>query len=242
MCGRFNLVVPNLDELRRYLPIEENHIELWTPRYNIAPSQLAPVLHLTDEGSTRLSLMSWGLQRHGTTEPSRAPPINARVETLRQRPTFRDLVGRRQCIVPATGYYEWLARSGRKQPWHIAPPSGVLAMAGLWDRWTSKAGDVIETFAVITADAAPQIASIHDRMPLLIEPLEARAWLAGSRPPADPWTRVATTLTAVPISTRVSSPAHDDPSVLEPARETVEPQLSLSLTPEPRPGTSRHKR
>lgn len=231
MCGRFNLVVPDLEELRRYLPVDQIHVEDWRPRYNIAPGQLAPVLQLVDGKHAHVTLMNWGLIPRHTVDATARRPINARVETLRQRPSFRALVGSHQCIVPATGYYEWVADGGRKQPWLITPPSGLLAMAGLWDRWISRDGEVVETFAVITTDAAPQIASIHDRMPLLIERELALGWLAGETPTATRWPASALTLSARPVSTRVNSAQHDDPTALESPTESIDPQLSLGLGP-----------
>lgn len=230
MCGRFNLVVPDLDELRRYLPVDEIDVERWQPRFNIAPGQLAPVLQLVDGQPTLVTLMSWGLMPPYATNTSVRRPINARVETLRQRPSFRTLLGTRQCIVPASGYYEWLAVGRRKQPWLITPGTGLLAMAGLWDRWTSRDGEVVDSFAVITTDAVPQIAHIHHRMPLLVEPGDARRWLAGQPLTTTPWSDAALALCAREVSARVNSAQHDDASLLQSPEADIESQLSLDLS------------
>lgn len=228
MCGRFNLVIPDLDELRQFLPVDDIAIGAWTPRFNIAPRQPSPVLRLSDTGRATVELLEWGLLRADARDPLGTRPINARVESLAQRPSFRGLLGKRHCVVPATGYYEWQPVGRSKQPWLIAPATGLLAMAGLWDRWLDSGGRVVETFAVITTDARPELSSIHDRMPLLIEgPRHIEQWLRGD-------TNVlahasSTSLTATAIGDRVNAPRNDDATVLEPKPRMQDRQLSFGM-------------
>jgi len=233
VCGRFNLVVPDLDELRQFLPIDDIAVASWMPRFNIAPRQPSPVLRLADTGRATVELLEWGLLRADAHHPLGTRPINARVESLAQRPSFRGLLGRRHCVVPATGYYEWqpaehTMQRRAKQPWLIAPATGLLAMAGLWDRWLDNRGSVVETFAVITTDARPPLSAIHDRMPLLVDvPETIDRWLRGD-------TKVlahaaSTLLTTTAISDRVNAPRNDDATVLEPKAPRQDRQLTLDI-------------
>lgn len=241
MCGRFNLVVPDLEELRQFLPIDDIAVDTWMPRFNIAPRQPSPVLRLSNTGRATVELLEWGLLRTDARDPLGTRPINARVESLAQRPTFRGLLGRRHCIVPATGYYEWQPVGRTKQPWLIAPPTGLLAMAGLWDRWLDGHGNAVETFAVITTDARPELSSIHDRMPLLLEGQGRIArWLRGATDVLhDNTDNLLPLLTTTAISDRVNAPRRDDVQVLEPNPQQPDRQLSLGIgksqsTPRPR--------
>ncbi len=228
MCGRYVLVVPNLDELRMYLPIDDVIVQGWVPRYNIAPSQLAPVLRIADNGRSRIELLQWGLLRGDARDSLVQRPINARMESLHQRAAFRRSFNRQHCIVPATGYYEWQAFEGGKQPWLITPPTGLLAMAGLWDRWIARDGEVVETFAIVTTDAPPQVAHIHARAPLLLEAHQTTAWLKGQL--KLPWvSTVSSTLRANTVSTRVNAAGNDDPSLVESVAPVVREQLTLGL-------------
>lgn len=230
MCGRFVLVEPDLDELRRYLPIDDVLVDHWTPRYNIAPSQMAPVLRIADNGRSRVELLQWGLLRGDARDPSVQRPINARVESLHQRAAFRRSYGRRHCVVPASGYYEWQKIGAHKQPWLIAPPSGILAMAGLWDRWLSREGEVVETFAIVTTDAPASIARIHSRAPLVLDSTQASAWLRCHLDLPVP-EETAPELRVIAVSTRVNKPDNDDPTLLEPVAVPEAPQLALDFAP-----------
>lgn len=234
MCGRTHLVIPDLDELRQYLPIDIIDVNGWVPRFNIAPSQSSPVLRINSAGAKSLELLQWGIIPHNTKTPGAFRPINARMEQLHQRATFRGLIGTRHCIVPATGYYEWQRVDDRKQPWVITPPTGILAMAGLWDRWIRGDGTVVDTYAVITQPPRPDIAFIHDRMPLLLDRTTSAAWLEGDPNALTVAARDQSALIATPISSLVNHPANDTPQVLEPVTPQEAPQLSLDFARKPR--------
>lgn len=234
MCGRTHLVTPDLEELRRYLPIDTIDVDDWVPRFNIAPSQRSPVLRINSAGTKTLELLQWGIIPHNASKPGAFRPINARMEQLHQRETFRGLLGARHCIVPATGYYEWQRVEGKKQPWVITSPTGILAMAGLWDRWIGTDGTVVDTYAVITQPPRPDIAFIHDRMPVLLDRTTSAAWLEGDQHALKVAARDQSPLVATPISPLVNRPENDSPQVLEPVTLQEPPQLSLDLGGKPR--------
>jgi putative SOS response-associated peptidase YedK len=148
-------------------------------RFNIAPTQDAPVIRAGRDGAREVAMLRWGLVppwardlRVGTTM------INARSEGVEAKPSFRDAVKRRRCVVPATGFFEWQGEPRRKQPYAITVPGQpLLAFAGLWERWQPAQGAAVETFTIVTTDANEQVARIHDRMPVIL-PLDAvDTWL-----------------------------------------------------------------
>ena len=179
MCGRFALFC-QLAELVRQFGLNEFPSDL-APRYNIAPGQLVAVISAPRPDWRRLSLMRWGLIPHWTKEPPRgARLINARGETVTEKPAFRSCFQERRCLVPASGFYEWQRRGGKRRPHFIASPNGdVLALAGLWDRWRTPDGTIVESCSIITTDANRTMASVHERMPVIIEPADHAAWLTG---------------------------------------------------------------
>ena len=224
MCGRFTLHLADLGELRARLGIQRILISDWRPRYNIAPSQLAPVVRGFEQRT--LEALLWGLIPHwrkGQRGGNR--PINARVESLATRPSFREAFAQRRCIVPATGYFEWRVVPGQKakQPVWIRPRNaGVLALAGLWESWVSPDGEVLESFAIVTTDAQGALRDIHDRMPLELRGQAIERWLRpeglgeaelealvlGARPVAH--------LDLQDVDRRVGSPDFDEPSCIAP--------------------------
>jgi putative SOS response-associated peptidase YedK len=142
------------------------------PRYNLAPTQDVPVI-LTDAGQRVLKTMRWGLVPHWADDPSIGNRmINARAETLAEKPAFRDALRHRRCIIPADGFYEWSKRGKTRTPHHIHRPDGQpMALAGLWDRWTSKTtGEVIESVTIITVACNDLIRPLHDRIPAILPP------------------------------------------------------------------------
>ena len=151
-------------------------------RFNIAPTQEAPVIRASAEGGREVAMLRWGLVpfwakdlKVGTTM------INARSEGVEEKPAFRAAIRQRRCIVPATGFFEWQGERGRKQPYAITLPGQPLfAFAGLWERWKAAEGEAVETFTIMTTEANPQVARIHDRMPVIL-PIDALdTWLTGS--------------------------------------------------------------
>ncbi|MGH9464197.1 MAG: SOS response-associated peptidase, partial [Thermoanaerobaculia bacterium] len=145
--------------------------------------------------------------------------INARAETVATRPAFADAFARRRCLVPADGFFEWRREGAVRQPYHIRPAAGELfAYAGLWDPWLGAEEDLRGAFAILTTDAAPAIAWLHDRMPVLL-PLESQGrWLGSEEPEQLAALLVPSTqpLVVHPVSTRVNSSEPDDPALVEP--------------------------
>jgi len=184
MCGRYSLTTA--PEAMRALFDYENLPNL-EPRYNIAPTQMVPVVRLAAAGRRELALLRWGLIPHWARDPSMgARLINARAETVAGKPAFRDAFAHRRCLVPADGFYEWRTENGRKQPFRIGiKGGGVFAFAGLWESWTAPEGaggaiapgDAVETVTIITTDANEKLRPIHHRMPVIL-PVEGYAtWL-----------------------------------------------------------------
>jgi putative SOS response-associated peptidase YedK len=191
------------------------------PSWNVAPTQGALVVRRHPEtGERRLDLLTWGLVPHWTKDLEAArKPINARAETVATSDMFRAALAERRCLVPAGAFYEWKAMPGGKQPYAIARQDGApLAFAGLWDGWRGLDGTVLRTFAIITTPANAIMATLHDRMPAILEPEDWPAWLgevegdpvALLRPAAD------TVLRLWPISRAVNNVRNNGASLLDP--------------------------
>jgi putative SOS response-associated peptidase YedK len=221
MCGRFTL------HSRLNLLLQQFALEAgpeWAPRYNIAPTQQVPVVRVSPTGGQReLVMLRWGLVPFWAKDTSLASRmINARAETVQDKPAFQAAFKRRRCLVPADGYFEWQATADGKQPYYIhRRDDQLLAMAGVWESWHTDQPDALATFSVITTDAGPQTASIHDRMPALIGPDDYACWL-------DPEFGDSKTLQSLlrpyseddlqidPITTRINNPRNDDRTCLAP--------------------------
>ena len=153
-------------------------------RFNIAPTQVAPVIRAGGDGARELAMLRWGLVPAWAKDLKVGTRmINARSEGIEAKPAFRDAVRSRRCVVPATGFYEWQGEPGRKQPFAITVPGAKLfAFAGLWESWRPRGdggapGEPVQTFTIVTTDANPEVARIHDRMPAIL-PMEAiDTWL-----------------------------------------------------------------
>ncbi|HVK78409.1 MAG TPA: SOS response-associated peptidase [Kofleriaceae bacterium] len=158
----------------------------WAPRWNVAPTQPAPIVVM--RARPTVTLMRWGLVPHWADDLAIGHRmINARAESLAGKPAFRDALRKRRCLIVADGFYEWRAAAARKaprQPFLLGPDAGPVTFAGLWDRWRSPAG-WIESFTIVTTAAAPLVAPLHDRMPLVIAPADRARWLAADEVPAE---------------------------------------------------------
>jgi putative SOS response-associated peptidase YedK len=217
MCGRYTLSAPVDDLVETFdVPVPDFDVP---PRYNIAPSQLVPVV-ATDRHGRRMGLLEWGLVLQRAGEPRR-PLINVRVESVGKRPPFRESLQRRRCLVPADGFYEWKQEDGKKVPHWIHPaPGGLLAFAGIWDRWTDASGQARHSFAILTTSASLDVAPIHGRMPVIVESSERDAWLdrsidgSAALDALRPLPEGA--LVARPVSKRVNRTTEDDAGLIEP--------------------------
>jgi putative SOS response-associated peptidase YedK len=220
MCGRYVLTVPG-DLLASAFGLEE--VPEIAPRYNVAPSQVVPIVRRAGDGSRELVFARWGLIPHWAKEAAIGNRlINARADGLTEKPSFRDSFRRRRCLVPADGFYEWQKVGARKQPWLLRLAGGApFAFAGLWSAWTDPATrEALETVTIVTTEPNELAARVHDRMPVIL-PAEARAvWLD----PDSEKQRLldllvaypAAEMEAYPVSTRVGSPANDDAGLIEP--------------------------
>lgn len=224
MCGRYTLTRQALlvDELEASLGMSAQS-DWWKPRYNVAPTQPAPVVILRD-GSRLVEMMRWGLVPSWGGRPGARPPlmINARKESLQDKPMFRDALARRRCLVPADGFFEW-KRVGKRaptQPMYIHPRDRhTFAFAGLWARTRTDDGELL-SFTIVTGPPSELVAPIHDRMPVVLAPSSYAAWLDPAldaaqaqellRAPSDEaWI-------AEPVSAHVNSALHDDPRCIAP--------------------------
>ncbi len=193
------------------------------PRYNIAPSQEAPVVRADAAGGRVLAPMRWGLIPSWAKEAKIGyRMINARAETVAEKPAFRSALRHRRCLVPADGFYEWRKLGTVKQPYRITRADGApFAFAGLWERWRAPDGGLIDSFTIITTAANELLRPIHDRMPVILDPADHGPWLdTDGVAPAEAARRLVACadakLAAVAVSTRVNSPKNDDPACIAP--------------------------
>jgi putative SOS response-associated peptidase YedK len=216
VCGRYTLAA-NADELVEAFDVPPPAFDL-TPRYNIAPSQDVPVV-AEDRHGRRLGLLTWGLVPGWMDEPG-SGIINARSESVAEKPSFRDAFERRRCLVPADGFYEWKKEGGAKIPYWIHPRhGGLISFAGIWERWSRPGAKPRHTFAILTTEASEDVEAIHDRMPVVVAPADRHRWLDRSAEPRELLELLrpspAGTLSSHPVSTRVNRPAEDDARLIE---------------------------
>jgi len=167
-----------MESIIEELAIEEwQHPENYFPSYNIAPTQDTPVIIFNKK--RRVKSMRWGLIPSWAKDQSIASRlINARSETILEKPSFKNLVPKQRCIVIADGYYEWKKSSGKSRPYYISHKENkLLPMAGLWDRWNNRQGQYISTYTVITTRPAENISHIHNRMPVILNEKDINPWL-----------------------------------------------------------------
>jgi len=174
MCGRYQLSLP-IEELEELFQSTASvHFEV---RYNIAPTQKVPIIRHR-QGQRHLDTVHWGLVPEWAADKTMASRmINARSETVAEKPSFRESFRYRRCLIPATGFYEWARENRKKTPYLVTVKSQpVYAMAGIWSHWKGPGGDY-ESCAVITTEAAASIRHIHERMPVILHPSQFTNWL-----------------------------------------------------------------
>lgn len=220
MCGRYALRI-STPELARILGVEP---PMGTAeRFNIAPTQAVPVLRVGSDGQRELASMRWGLVPHWSKGPDgKYAMFNARLEGLASKPAYRGPLRRRRCLVPADGWYEWQSLDRRKQPYFIhRPDHQPFCFAGLWDRWETSGGELLESCTIITAPAVAELHAIHPRMPMLAAMDGAGQWLDPTlENPAAALELLdrdqARGMVAEPVSTFVNNARNDDPRCCEP--------------------------
>ena len=220
MCGRYSLIVDAsvLATLFDLEPLIETE-----PRYNIAPSQPVPIVRGNREGEREWATVRWGLIPSWAKEAKIGSRlINARAETAADKPSFRSAYKHRRCLVPADGFYEWVKTGAGKQPHHIRfVDRRPFAFAGLWERWTPPEGDVVESCTILTTRPNPLISELHDRMPVILDPVAFGDWIGNGPLSPDAAEAVliphpADGMEAVPVSSLVNSPKNEEPRCLDP--------------------------
>jgi putative SOS response-associated peptidase YedK len=216
MCGRYKLSRRKqvVEEYFDSAPWEDD----WSPRYNIAPTQLIPVIRQHPKEPLReLSLMKWGLIPSWSKDSSGAASmINARSETASTKPAFRDALKSRRCMIPADGFYEWMRTGKAKQPYSFEVGEGQLfAFAGLWDRWKDPSGNWIKTCSILTMTPNAVTSPVHDRMPVILESNDYDLWLDRGMQNVAAVSELlktydATSMRSFPVSPRINSAVNDD--------------------------------
>ncbi len=225
MCGRFTLLRTWAELVRLYRIAETAPPPNWPARYNVTPTQAVAVVHAGEAGGRRLSAMRWGLVPAWAKDLGiGARMINARAETLAEKPAFRQALRSRRCLIPADGFYEWQPQpgSGKRPCYMAAADGGPLTFAGLWERW-DRAADGVPVFSctIVTVAANDLLRPVHDRMPAILDDEAQQAWLGDAGTTVD---AVLARLQPAPperlqvtwISTFVNSVANDGPRCIEP--------------------------
>lgn len=220
MCGRFALY-HSAAQLSERFSIERIVVDL-PPRYNVAPTQ--PVAVVVQPSQRHLEAFKWGLVPFWAKDPKIGNRmINARAETLAEKPAYRAALKRRRCLIPASGFFEWKKAEKEKIPHYIhLADDRPFAMAGLWEEWTSPADELLHTCTIITTQANDFMTPIHHRMPVILSSAAQETWLDPSL--EDPSELVSLLqpypdddLTAHPVSKQVNKPVYDAPDCIEPA-------------------------
>ncbi len=219
MCGRYVLYGPS-SRHREHFGVEDD-FDL-APRYNVAPSQMMPVVRQDADGKRHFMMAKWGLVPSWVKDPTGLPhPINAKAESARDKPMFRHAFRRSRVLVPADGFYEWKLAQGQKQPYFIHMRDGApFGIAGLIEHRRDAEGE-LWSFAVLVTDANPLLAAIHDRMPVIIRPDYYGEWLDPALTDADSVMAMigsydGAAMEAYPVSREVNKPANEGPQLIAP--------------------------
>ena len=228
MCGRYTHLLTWAQLVALYrLTADLIPPNDFRPRYNVAPTQKAPVVRERQGQQRELVMLRWGLIPFWAGDAKIAyKTINARAEAIARTPAFREAWKARRCLIPTSGFYEWLKTPHGKQPYLIGfKDQRPFSLGGLWESWRDRAsGEKIETYTIITTAPNEVAGKIHNRMPLIIDPADFDRWLTATAPPADllrPYP--GDEMEAYPVSKAVNSPAKDEAGMIE--RVDI-PQLS----------------
>ena len=221
MCGRAYALFTEADLAGRYLKGRPATLGELAPTYNLAPTQRTPIVREVN-GARERARLRWGLVPSWAKELKiGASMINARAETIAEKPSFRVAFRQRRCIVPLSGFIEWQREGTRKRPFAIyRADRSIMSVAGIWERWADPAGVEVQTFAVITTGANGFMAPIHDRMPVILEPGDEDSWLSADTEPAALHALLVPCaegrLAAHEVSSLINSPRNNAPELLEP--------------------------
>lgn len=224
MCGRFTRN-REMFELERRFGLKSQERTL-ARRFNLAPGQQVEVI--VSKSTLKLTPMQWGLIPHWSKDPKTGfKAINARAETLTQKPSFKGPLKNRRCLIPADGFYEWqsLGKGRPKTPFYYTlSTGGLFGLAGLWDQWQGPEGEILETFTIITTEANPLVAKVHPRMPVILPRHLEREWLDPNQRDSDylvsflqPYPEAK--IKVHPVSGLVNSVKNDSPACIEPVEQ-----------------------
>jgi len=222
MCGRFTQT-NKPKEIEKEFDVKISDKALYKPRYNIAPTQIIPAV-LESDGERIISELRWGLIPAWAKDDSIGSRlINARAETLAEKPSFKNAFRLRRCIIPASGFYEWQkADKGAKQPFYFhLKDKEVFGFAGLWEEWLDKeSGEAVETCTIITTEANRILEPVHDRMPVILKAKDYDEWLDEKQSDTDKLQKLlapfpAKEMVSHAVSCAVNSPASDSPELIE---------------------------
>jgi putative SOS response-associated peptidase YedK len=214
MCGRFSFDIP--PELLAAI-FGLSGVPEFTPSYNVAPTQMSPIVRQVSDHNS-LELMKWGLVPPWAKDPAiGSQMINARSETVAEKPAFRHAIKYRRCIVPASGFFDWGHEGKIKKPYYFRMRDGrPLGLAGIWEEWKAPDGSPLDTFSILTTTSNRLVAPIHERMPVILAPDDYPTWLNKHltnpeqlKPLYQPFP--ADLLEAYPVSDRVNSPMNNSP-------------------------------
>ena len=209
MCGRFTLYI-TAEELASHYHLRT--IPSTEPRYNIAPSQQINIVKNTS-GELTLASVRWGLIPHwAEDEKIGYKLINARAETVSEKPSFRSAFKQRRCLIPTSGFYEWKREGHRKQPYYFqVKDAPIFSMAGIWESWQAPNRQIIESCSIITTDANELVSEVHGRMPVIINQDSYSRWFDGLEYQDLLHPYASTKMTIYPVSEMVNSPKNNGP-------------------------------
>ena len=237
MCGRY-AITSAPEAIRRLFGYDEQ--PNFPPRYNVAPTQPVPIVRMI-EGRRQFALVRWGLIPAWVKDPRGfSLLINARGESLEEKPAFRAALRYRRCLFPADGFYDWRREGERARPYYVRRKAGgAMAFAGLWENWMGPNGEEMETAAIVTTRANRMLATVHPRMPAIVPPEAFDLWLDSRSVDA---TTAAALIAPAPedmlemheVSPAVNSAANDKPGLIEPvAAEATATAVALKRKPKP---------
>ena len=221
MCGRFSLT--DIDSIfsRFGVIISKDINKKITPHYNIAPTQKIPVIYKDKNQENKIEFMKWGLVPFWAKDPKIGyKMINARAETLTQKPSFKHLIKSKRCLVPSSGFYEWEKIDKRKVPYYIGiKNSKIFSFAGLYDNWKDRIGNELKTFTIITTDANNTLKPIHNRMPVILEQEFEEKWLDTRIQDFDDLAELLKPypddqMIAYTVTSEVNNPKNDNPQLI----------------------------
>ncbi|MGB5581956.1 MAG: SOS response-associated peptidase [Woeseia sp.] len=221
MCGRFAFYSPSEATAALFGVDNAPPVE---PRYNIAPTQYIAAVRNNEKGSRELTMLRWGLVPFWAKDPSIGNRmINARAETVAEKPSFRSAYKKRRCLILADGFYEWHTEAGTKTPWFISPADGKpFAFAGLWETWQDKESDEsMQTGTIITSAASAFMETLHHRMPVILQSETASVWLAGGDETLQDVAAITPKMRAWPVARTVNNARNEGAELIDPAGEEL---------------------